>query len=167
MPILPPAPPLFSTMNDPPIACCNAAAIRRATMSEGPPGELATTILTARSGKAASAVRLCSIVGAAMPVANSAAPLMTRRRDGAMFKSSVLAIASRPHGALSRIADVIGQPSNSCRAGDISSAVDDAQVRLSRRLGGGVQVTGARRDGQQLQMRLFRRFAVEEQVSIY
>jgi hypothetical protein len=37
-------------MTEPPIASCIAAAMIRAMMSEGPPGVLATTILTGRSG---------------------------------------------------------------------------------------------------------------------
>src|SRR5713101_5425479 len=86
--------------------------------------------------------------GAAMTAPRTAKPSMTRRRDGAMVESFVLAITK------------------SRRAGDVASVVDDAQVRLGRRLGGGVQVAGARGDGQQLQMRLLRRLAVEKKVRI-
>jgi hypothetical protein len=50
IPILPPAPPLFSTITLAPIASCIAAAMKRAMMSEGPPGVFATTILIGRSG---------------------------------------------------------------------------------------------------------------------
>jgi hypothetical protein len=66
MPILPPAPPLFSTMKVPRVASCRAAAMNRAMMSDGPPGEFATTILTGRSGKAANAGPMRSTAGAAM-----------------------------------------------------------------------------------------------------
>jgi hypothetical protein len=52
--------------------------------------------------------------------------------------------------------------SNLRRAGDVASVMDDAQVRLYCGLGGGVQVASARRDGEQLQMDLLGRFAVEE-----
>ena len=50
MPILPPPPARFSTTKDAPVVSCSAAAMMRAMMSEGPPGELATMIFTGRSG---------------------------------------------------------------------------------------------------------------------
>jgi hypothetical protein len=39
-----------STKKVPPVACCIAAAMMRAMMSDGPPGVLATMIRTGRSG---------------------------------------------------------------------------------------------------------------------
>src|SRR5215470_20201523 len=85
MPILVPPPGLFSTMKVPPVACCSAAAMMRAMMSDGPPGVLATTIRTGRSGKAARAAPMRSTNRAAMiPSANAPDPLTTRRRDGAI-----------------------------------------------------------------------------------
>jgi hypothetical protein len=44
--------------------------------------------------------------------------------------------------------------------------VYDAQVRLGRCLRCGVQVTGARGDGQQPQMRLLRRLAIEKEMRV-
>jgi hypothetical protein len=41
---------LFSTTTEALIASCIAAAMKRAMMSDGPPGVLATTIRTGRSG---------------------------------------------------------------------------------------------------------------------
>src|SRR5262245_37079251 len=79
MPILPPPPPLFSTTTEALIASCIAAAMKRAMMSDGPPGVLATTILTGRSGYAANAVPMRRTAGAASP---ASAALIRRRRDG-------------------------------------------------------------------------------------
>src|SRR5258707_326604 len=44
MPMLPPAPPLFSTTTEPTSCSVIASAMKRAMMSDGPPGVLATTI---------------------------------------------------------------------------------------------------------------------------
>src|ERR1044072_7426984 len=79
MPMLPPAPPRFSTMKDLPVDCSSAAVTMRAVMSDGPPGVFATTKRTGRSGEAASAERVRRMAGIATPAAS--APLITRRRD--------------------------------------------------------------------------------------
>src|SRR5579862_2480411 len=54
----------------------------RATMSDGPPGVLATTNFTGRSGYAAYAEPTRRIEGAARPAASTPVLLRTRRRDG-------------------------------------------------------------------------------------
>jgi hypothetical protein len=86
MPILPPPPPLFSTMKEPPFASCSAAAMMRAMMSEGPPGVLATTIRTGRSGKAASAEPMRRMTGAAKATASVLLALMKWRRESAFSR---------------------------------------------------------------------------------
>src|SRR5947208_1093601 len=78
--MLPPAPPRFSTKTEPPISCCIHPAIMRAEISEGPPGVLATTILSGRSGYAAQAELMRRNVGAARPAAIAPVALRTRRR---------------------------------------------------------------------------------------
>src|SRR4051812_24008041 len=79
--MLPPAPPLFSTNTEPPRTCCISAAIMRAEMSEGPPGVLATTILSGRSGWGGSPDPTRRRVGAGRPAAIAPVALRTRRRD--------------------------------------------------------------------------------------
>ena len=65
-PILPPAPPRFSTRKGWPSLSCNASASSRVTMSFDPPGGKGTTRRTGRSGQAA-----CARAGKAMALASS------------------------------------------------------------------------------------------------
>src|SRR5580700_3830245 len=82
MPILPPAPDLFSVMMLPPIAGARFCARIRAMMSVGPAGANGTMILIGRSGyPAALALRAPNCEAAAAPIARPA-PRRIARREG-------------------------------------------------------------------------------------
>src|SRR5918994_3750169 len=65
--MVPPAPGLLSTITDWPSSACSGAAIRRATMSEEPPGEKVTMTRTGLVGH---------VCAAALPITNTQASRM-------------------------------------------------------------------------------------------
>src|SRR4051812_14388674 len=97
-PIMPPAPPRFSTTNCWPSAWLSASAQGRAMMSLAPPGAYGTTSLTGRAGHAGP----CADARVeTMPPANPAAESFrkSRRRMGA--SPFLLLLSYGPHAARS------------------------------------------------------------------